>query len=82
VTQRATGKIALAVAGIDQAAIFRLRDGVNGQIAPLQILLQRDVGREVRDKAGVAAALFALGARQRILFTAVRKKTGKSRPTC
>ena len=71
VAQQTRLQIALAVKGIDQLAVFPLRDGVDGQVAALQILLERHVGRGPGDEAGVAIAAFPFGARQRVFFTAV-----------
>ena len=45
-----------------------LGNGVDGQIAPRQILLQGDLRRGVKHKAVITARSFALGARQRIFF--------------
>ena len=58
------------------------RDGVDGEVAPRQVLFQRHVRRGIDLEALVAARRLALGARQRIFF--VRRgcrNTGKSLPT-
>jgi hypothetical protein len=68
VAQHAGLHIARTAEGIDQHAIRILRDGVDGEVAPGEILLQADVGRGMHHEAAVAAPGLALGACQRVLL--------------
>ena len=74
-------QILLAVVRVDQFAQCVLtvvwmviqhlaRHGIDGQITPRQVLLQRDVGREMHGKTVVALCGFALGTRQRVFIVA------------
>ena len=76
-------QIVLAVVRVDQFAQRVLtvvwmviqhltRHGVDGQIAPRQVLLQRDVGQKMHGEAVVALRGFALGTRQRVFIVAHR----------
>ena len=65
-------QVALAVERIDQAAIFGLGDGVDGQVATRQVFFQRHTGIGMDGKALVAACGLALGARQRVFLVRVR----------
>ena len=49
-----------------------LRDGIDREVAALEVLFERDVGRGVDDEAVVAAAALALGARERVLLVRLR----------
>ena len=66
--EEAALEILPAAEGVDQRAVSRLGHGVDGQIAPRQILLERDLGRSVEGEAVVTAPALALGAGQRHLF--------------
>ena len=70
--QQAQLQIAAAVERVDNLPVGVLRHGVDAEVAPRQILLQRDIGRGVESKAGIAFGGFALGARQRVFFVALR----------
>ena len=70
--QHAAADIFGAVARVDQPSRLVARQRVDGQVAALQVLLQRDVGRGVESEAVVARRGFALGARQRVLFVGLR----------
>ena len=61
-------EIAPAAEGIDEGAVRRLRDGVDGQVAPREILLERDFGPEFDREAAIARRTLALEARQRIFL--------------
>ncbi len=65
-------QVGLAAVGIvDGAFAIPVRGGghgVDGQVAPGQVLLQRDVGRRLDDEAAVARPALALGARQGVLL--------------
>ena len=61
-------QVALAAMRIDQLALRVLGDGIDGQVAPRQVLLQRDIGRGMHHKAFVAWRCFAFGARQGIFL--------------
>ena len=54
------------------AAVGILRDRVDGQIATLQILLERDVRREQRLEAAIPGTGLALGAGKRVFLAALR----------
>ena len=56
----------------DQLAVFILRDGVDGEVAPLQVLFERDGRVGVEFEAVIAARGFALGARQRVFLVRLR----------
>ena len=59
-------------------AVFVLCQGVNGEIAAQQILLQRHIRRGVAGETRIAGAGFPFGTRQSVLFAAFRmKKHGK-----
>ena len=57
---------------VGQTAVRSLRDGVDGEIAPHQIVFQGDVGRRVEDKAPVAGGRLAFRAGQRVFFLRLR----------
>ena len=64
-------QVALAAMRVDQLALRVLGDGIDGQVAPRQVLLQRDIGRGMHHKAFVARRGFALGAGQCVFFAGV-----------
>ena len=68
VAQHACAQILDAVMRVYQLAVRILRDGIDGEVAPRQILFQRDVTRSMDDEAFVPARGLALGARQRIFL--------------
>ena len=70
--QDALLEIALAAIGIDERAVLGLRHGVDRQIPPAQILLQRDVGRRMHGKSLISTPALALGARERVLLVGLR----------
>jgi hypothetical protein len=73
VPQGALAQIALTAERIDQrAAVGILRNRVDRQVAALQVLLERHVGREQGLEAAVARAGLALGAGQRVFLGAAR----------
>jgi len=43
VAQDLVAQVLLAAIGVDQRAIFALRDGVDGEVAPGQVFFERDV---------------------------------------
>ena len=70
--QQALLEIAPAAVGVDQRAVQRARHRIDGQIATLQILLERHLGRELRLEAAVAGPGLALQARERVFLIGVR----------
>ena len=70
--QHAGGDVALAAIGVGQRAVFALRNGVDGQVAPRQVFFERDIRGGVHGKAAVALGRLALGTGQRIFLTAGR----------
>ena len=66
--QNACLDIAHAAIGIDEAPICIPGDGIDGEVAPRQILLQRHLGRGMDLEALVAARRLALGAGQGIFL--------------
>ncbi len=70
--QNAVSQIRLAAIGINDMAVFILGEGVNGQIAALQILFKGDVRGGMTGEASITDAGFALGTRQRVLLAALR----------
>ena len=65
-------QVGAAVERVDDAAVFGQRHGIDGQVAPRQILFQRYVRRGVEVKAVIAGRGFALGARQCVFFLGLR----------
>ncbi len=62
-----------AAPGIDQrAAVLVAGDGIDGEVAALQVLFQRHRRIGVDDEAAVAAPALALGARQRVFLAGMR----------
>jgi hypothetical protein len=43
-------QIALTVEGIDQCAVGRPGHGIDGQVAPCEIVIERDIGRRMKAK--------------------------------
>ena len=72
VPQPAGGQIGLAAERIDDVTVRILGHGVDGQVAPLQVLFERHVRREAHRKAVIAAPGLALGARQGVLLAGLR----------
>jgi hypothetical protein len=72
VAQHALRYVALAVIGIDQPAGLVPGDRVDRQVAPRQILLQRDRWIRADGKAAVAARRLAFGPGQRIFLAGLR----------
>ena len=70
--QQALVEIALASERIDQLPILIFGHGIDGEVAAGQVLFQRDVGRGMEDETVIAPARLALGARQGVLFLALR----------
>ena len=68
----ARAHIGRAAQGVDEFAVLRLGDGVDGQVAAAQVFFQRDIAAGVERKALVAAARLALGARQRVFLFGAR----------
>ena len=58
--QHAGFDVAPAAEGIDQRAVRRLSNGVDGQIAASKILLESDFGTEVDTEAAIAGTHLAL----------------------
>jgi hypothetical protein len=71
-TQQALLEIVPAPVGVDQRAVGAARHRVDGQIAALQVLLERHLGREPGLEAAVAGGGLALQPRQRVFLTGVR----------
>ncbi len=60
----------------------RARHRIDGQVAPLQVLLERDLRRELGGEAAIAGRGLALQPRQRVLLVRLgMQETGNSRPT-
>jgi hypothetical protein len=71
--QQAVAQVALSAERIDQrAAVGILRNRIDRQVAALQVLLERHIGREQRLEAAVARSGLALGTRQRVFLGALR----------
>ena len=62
--QQACLEIPPAAVGVDQMTGLVACHGIDGQVAPLQVLLQRHLGRGMKDKAVITGRGLALGARQ------------------
>ncbi len=78
--QHAGLEIRAAAVGIHQRAIRRLRDGIDGQVPPQQVLFQRDVRRELGDEAAVTRPGLALAPRQRMLGLRFRMQEHREIP--
>ena len=68
VAQYACGQIGLPAERVDNLPGRIMRHGVDGEVAPLQVLLQGNVRLGVESEAGIAAPGFAFGARQGVFF--------------
>ncbi|CFN99637.1 Uncharacterised protein [Bordetella pertussis] len=78
VAQHAGPYIGHAIERVDQFALRRAGDRIDRQVAPLQVLLQRNVGAGVEGEPLVAASRLAFGARQRVfLFRARMQEHGE-----
>ncbi len=76
--QKTVAQVILPAVGVDDMAVFVLGEGVNGEIAAQQILLQRYIRRGVAGESRIAGTGFPLGTRQGVLFPAFRvQKHGK-----
>src|SRR5690606_30005911 len=60
-------QILLATVGVDESASAVHGHGTDGQVPPLQVLLQGNVGRGMEGETAIAATAFALSAGQRVL---------------
>ena len=85
VAQHPGAQVGHAAIGVDHRAaatpIGGSGDGVDGEVAPRQVFFQRHVGRGMHHKATVAAAAFALGARQGVFLVRARvQKDGEVAP--
>ena len=65
-------QILLTLARINEVTLARLSNGIDGQIAPAQILFQSDVWARVNDKTTMALPTLALGTCQGVLFFRLR----------
>src|SRR5690606_34225218 len=72
VAQYALLQVAAAAERIDQAAVGRLCDRVDGEVAAAEVLLQRHGRVGIDDEAAMAAPGFALGACPRVFLVALR----------
>ena len=67
-------QIALSMVGVDDGlrrVVAVLRHGIDGQVAPCQVLFQRHIRRGMHHKAFIARGRFALSARQRVFLLGV-----------
>ncbi|EWS52710.1 hypothetical protein X551_04498 [Methylibium sp. T29] len=65
-------QVALAAVGVDQRAVGRAGDGVDGQVAPCQVLFQRHVRCGVEAEAVIARTRLAFGACECVLLVRLR----------
>ncbi len=65
-------QVRFAAVGIDERPVLVARHRVDREIAARQVLAERHVGRDEELEAAVAAAVLALGARQRVLLVRLR----------
>ena len=72
VAQQAELKVLLTMVGIDECAVGCFGDGVDGQVAALQVLFQCDIGAGVKGETFITGAGFAFGTCQRVLLTGFR----------
>src|SRR5690349_14813558 len=68
VTQDARAQVLLPAIRIDQRAVRRARHRVDREVAPAQVVLERDFGRREELEPAIAAAVLALGARERVFL--------------
>ena len=74
------GNIAHAAERIGQRAVVGLGDGVDGEIAPGEIVLQRHLRRRIKGKSRVARPGLALSASERILLMGFRVQEDRKIP--
>ena len=65
-------QIAQTVVRVDNLAVIILSQRINGQIATLKIIFQRDIRCGIASKTGVTGTGFPFGTCQRILFMRLR----------
>ena len=65
-------QILLTLVRINEVALARLSNRVNGQIAPAQILFEGDIWTSINDKTTMALPALALSARKGVLFFCLR----------
>ncbi len=71
-TQQPGRQVGLAPMRVDDAAVLAARHGIDRQVAPRQVLLQRDIGRREELEAAITASMLALGARERVFLVGFR----------
>ncbi len=72
VAQQSGLQITLATVGVDQLPLLVFGNGIDGEVASLQILLEGDLGAGMEGEAAITAAALALGTRQGVLLAALR----------
>jgi hypothetical protein len=72
VAQDARFDVARAAERIEQRAVGRLRDRIDGEVATLQVLFQRHRRIGVDHEAAISPSTLALGARECVFLVAVR----------
>jgi len=80
VTQHPRGDVGGAAKRVDQAAVCGLGDGVDAEIAPGQILLQRHRRIGIDHEATIAPPGLALGPGQSIFLVALRVQENRKVP--
>ena len=70
-------QIAQTVVRVDNLAVIVLGQRINGQIAPLKIIFQRDIRCGIAGKTGVTGTGFPFGTCQRILFMRLRMQKNR-----
>jgi len=65
-------QVALSAVWIDQLALVIFGDGIDGEIAALQVFFEGDVGAGMEGKPAIATTAFALGARQGVFLAGLR----------
>ena len=70
--QHSRRKIGLPAVRIDQRPVLAPRHRVDREVAPLQILLERHIGRREELEPAVSVAMLALGSRQRVFVLRFR----------
>src|SRR5690606_20628094 len=78
--QHARLDVGTAAIRVDVVAVGIARDGIDGEVPPQQVFLQRDVRRELGDEAAVAGAALALPPRQRVLLLRLRMEEHREIP--
>src|ERR1700690_4341391 len=71
-TQYASLQVALPAERVDERASVVLRHGIDGQIAPREILLESDFRSELDRKAAIPGRSLSLASGQRIFFVGLR----------